>query len=461
MAEVRIPQRVAAYWEEEYTAASGTYGTALGANLRHVGLLDTFDPRMFDRQYAAIPSIGHSVDPHQLSGPVNVTLPLKIGLWGDGWRSLLGRAIGITSMTGDSSNLIPAFLTPDAQSVTILAEEELASTWQATMVPGVTFNSAMLEADFSTANPMTVTFDCLARFSVEGTAGTRTASKNFGTLYGSGSYETSTIEAAPSADPLTAQDLTLSYSTATGTLDADALQLTDTSGKYVEVGERYMRFFLESGAAETEYTTGDNAAFLATGVLDLNHANTATLNDTKALLNAAHSGTPAVVPGAAEDYDSQNLLKGVYQMTGSTVNIPCIADATTTLTEWPYVKTVKLTVTNALTGIPQKTTINSVNYVLQNADVVRGKSEVTLEVTSTAKDETFYDLMHAETLLPLVRLTINDGGTDRTIALTNGRITARTAGYTAAGETTESVTVKFTGSGDVHNWSKYAISGDF
>ena len=457
MAEVRIPQRVAAYWEEE-TA----YGTPLGANLRHVGLLDTFDPRMFDRQYAAIPSIGHSVDPHQLSGPVNVTLPLKIGLWGDGWKSLLGRAIGITSMTGDSSNLIPAFLTTGTDSVTILAEEELASTWQATMVPGVTFNSAMLEADFSTANPMTVTFDCLARFSVEGTAGTRTVSKNFGTVYdGGSSYHTSTIEAAPSADPLTAQDLTLSYSTATGALDADALQLTDTSGKYVEVGERYMRFFLESGAAETEYTTGDNAAFLATGVLDLNHANTATLNDTKALLNAAHSGTPAVVPGAAEDYDSQNLLKGVYQMTGSTVNIPCIADATTTLTEWPYVKTVKLTVTNALTGIPQKTTINSVNYVLQNADVVRGKSEVTLEVTSTAKDETFYDLMHAETLLPLVRLTINDGGTDRTIALTNGRITARTAGYTAAGETTESVTVKFTGSGDVHNWSKYAISGDF
>ena len=455
MAEVRIPQRVAAYWEEE-TA----YGTPLGINLRHVGLLDTFDPRMFDRQYAAIPSIGHSVDPHQLSGPVNVTLPLKIGLWGDGWKSLLGRAIGLTTVYGSTN--APAFLTARADSVTILAEEELASTWQAALVPGVTFNSAMLEADFSTANPMTVTFDCLARFTVEGTAGTRTASKNFSVLYGSdASYETSTIEAAPSADPLTAQDLTLSYSTATGALDADALQLTDTSGKYVEVGERYMRFFLESGAAETEYASGDHAVFEADGVMDINHAGTATLNDLKARLNAAHSGTPAVVPGAAEDYDSQNRLKGVYQMTGSTVNIPCIADTTTTLTEWPYVKTVKLTVTNALTGIPQKTTINSVNYVLQNADVVRGKSEVTLEVSSTAKDETFYDLMHAETLLPLVRLTINDGGTDRTIALTNGRITARTAGYTAGGETTETVTVKFTGEGDVHNWSKYAISGDF
>jgi hypothetical protein len=185
------------------------------------------------------------------------------------------------------------------------------------------------------------------------------------------------------------------------------------------------------------------------------------LSDLKARLNAATSGTPAVVPVAAEDYDSQNLLKGVYQMTGSTVNIPCIADTNTTLTAWPYVKTVKLTVTNALTGIPQKTTINSVDYVLQNADVIRGKSEVMLEVTSTAKDETFYDLMHAETLLPLVRLTINDGGTNRTIALTNGRITARSAGYTAAGETTETVTVKFTGNGDIHNWSKYAISGDF
>jgi hypothetical protein len=414
---------------------------------------------MFDRQYAGIPSIGHSVDPHQLSGPVNVTLPLKIGLWGDGWKSLLGRAIGLTTVYGTTN--APAFLTTGTDSVTILAEEELASTWQATMVPGVTFASASLEADYSTPNPMTVTFDCLARFSVEGTAGTRTASKTFNVLYGSGTYETSTIEAAPSADPLTAQDLTLSYSTATGALDADALQLTDTSGKYVEVGERYMRFFLESGAAETEYASGDHAVFEADGVMDINHAGTATLNDLKARLNAAHSGTPAAVPVAAEDYDSQNLLKGVYQMTGSAVNIPCIADTTTTLTAWPYVKTVKLTVTNALTGIPQKTTINSVDYVLQNADVIRGKSEVMLEVTSTAKDETFYDLMHAETLLPLVRLTINDGGTNRTIALTNGRVVTRSAGYTAGGETTETVTVRFTGNGDVHNWSKYAISGDF
>jgi len=454
MAEVRIPQRVAAYWEEETT-----YGAVIGTNLRHVGLLDTFDPRMFDRQYAGIPSIGHSVDPHQLSGPVNVTLPLKIGLWGDGWKSLLGRAIGLTTVYGSTN--APAFLTTGTDSVTILAEEELASTWQATMIPGVTFASASLEADYSTPNPMTVTFDCLGRFSVEGTAGTRTASKNFGTLYGSGSYETSTIEAAPSGDPLTAQDLTLTYSTAS---DADALRLTDTSGKYVEVGERYMRFFLESGAAETEYTTSDDSAsgvFVATGVMDINHASSETLTEVIAVLNAATGPTVAAIGSGAGGYDPQNLLKGVYQMTGSAVDIPCIADTDTALTAWPYVKTVKLTVTNALTGIPQKTTINSVDYVLQNADVIRGKSEVMLEVTSTAKDETFYDLMHAETLLPLVRLTINDGGTNRTIALTNGRITARSAGYTAAGETTETVTVKFTGNGDIHNWSKYAISGDF
>jgi hypothetical protein len=195
--------------------------------------------------------------------------------------------------------------------------------------------------------------------------------------------------------------------------------------------------------------------------MDLNHASSETLTEVISVLNAATGPTVAAIGSGAGGYDPQNLLKGVYQMTGSAVDIPCIADTDTALTAWPYVKTVKLTVTNALTGIPQKTTINSVDYVLQNADVIRGKSEVMLEVTSTAKDETFYDLMHAETLLPLVRLTINDGGTNRTIALTNGRITARSAGYTAAGETTETVTVKFTGNGDIHNWSKYAISGDF
>ena len=62
------------------------------------------------------------------------------------------------------------------------------------------------------------------------------------------------------------------------------------------------------------------------------------------------------------------------------------------------------------------------------------------------------------TALPLVRL---DFGTNGSIALTNGRIMSRTAGYAAGSEVAETVTMQFYGAGDYTNYSKYAISGDF
>ena len=130
-----------------------------------------------------------------------------------------------------------------------------------------------------------------------------------------------------------------------------------------------------------------------------------------------------------------------------------------TLTDWPYAKTVKLTIDNQHIPLPGVATgQDSVKKVLEYADVARGESVITLEVTSTAKDETFYNEMVTGTAMPLVRL---DFGTNGSIALTNGRIMSRTAGYTAGAEVTETVTMQFYGAGDFTNYSKYAISGDF
>ena len=129
------------------------------------------------------------------------------------------------------------------------------------------------------------------------------------------------------------------------------------------------------------------------------------------------------------------------------------------MTDWPYVKTAKLTIDNQHVPLPGLATgVDSTKKILEYADVARGESIITLEITSTAKDETFYDQMVTGTALPLVRL---DFGTNGSIALTNGRIMSRTAGYTAGTEVTETVTMQFYGAGDYTNYSKYAISGDF
>ena len=130
------------------------------------------------------------------------------------------------------------------------------------------------------------------------------------------------------------------------------------------------------------------------------------------------------------------------------------------MTDWPFVKTAKLTIDNQHIPLPGVASGQGTagSKLLQNNDVARGESIITLEITSTAKDETFYDQMAAETELPLVRL---DFGTNGSIALTNGRILTRTAGYTAGTEVTETVTIQFYGAGDYTNYSKYAISGDF
>ena len=120
MADIRRPQQVNAYFQTETGYATIGKNTQAESALSHIGLLDTFDPRMLDHQYAAVSTVGYSVAPHVLKGATMVTLPLKIGAWGNGWKTLLGRCIGQSTI---DSAARPAYLRPDIQTVAIVAEE--------------------------------------------------------------------------------------------------------------------------------------------------------------------------------------------------------------------------------------------------------------------------------------------------------------------------------------------------
>ena len=443
MTNVRQSQQVNAYFRSEDSYASiGKESQAAGA-LSHIGLLDTFDPRMLDHQYAAVSTIGYSVAPHVLKGATNVMVPLKIGCWGDGWKTLLGRCIGQTTI---ASAVRPAFLRPDVQTVAILAEEQLASTFQCSLASGVAFNKAELELDYTTNAPATINFDATAYYVVDRDANaSRTTARDFTTgdsLFIQSDFSSQTIPSEPTGDPILPTDVTIQYATAA----TNGVTIThgSDSNAYYEVGERYLLGYLSTGALDT-------SNFGTSGYYDLANGSNDTIAKINTLIDADTNYTFG--EGSASG-SSINLLKGVYK-NGSTIKV---ADS---MTDWPFVKTAKLTIDNQhipLPGVATGRDSASTKKILQNNDVARGESIITLEITSTAKDETFYDQMVAGTELPLVRL---DFGSNGSIALTNGRIMTRTAGYTAGTEVTETVTMQFYGAGDYTNYSKYAISGDF
>jgi len=58
-------------------------------------------------------------------------------------------------------------------------------------------------------------------------------------------------------------------------------------------------------------------------------------------------------------------------------------------------------------------------------------------------------------------MRIDMGASVGSLALTNGTITAFSRPLSAAGEVEETMTIKFRGNGDMHNFSKYAISADW
>ena len=445
MADIRQPQRVNAYFQTETVYAGVGKETDASANLSHIGLLDTFDPRMLDHQYAAVSTIGYSVAPHLLKGATKVTVPLKIGCWGDGWKTLLGRCIGLSTIDSASR---PAHLTNDIQTVAIIvAEEELATTWQGSLASGVAFNKAELELDFTTNAPVTINFDATAYYVVDRDANSsRTTARDFTTgdnLFIQSDYSGRSLPSEPTTDPILPADVTIQYSTGAMT---KGFTFDGPAGSYVEVGEKYILAYRDTGALDSNFGTG--------GLYDMTLDANNTLTKLKTLIDADSGWGTQTILDSAGSLSPLNLQKGIYK-DGTSAYMPAA------LTDWPYIKTAKLTIDNQhipLPGLATGVDSSSTKKILEYADVARGESIITLEVTSTAKDETFYDEMEAGTALPLVRL---DFGTNGSIALTNGRIMSRTAGYAAGTEVTETVTMQFYGAGDYTNYSKYAISGDF
>ena len=438
---VKLTQDIQAAFEVE-----STYGDAPDTELFHLGLLDTFDPRAVNMNITPVPSIGQSTDAHHASGPIDVTLPLKVALQGTGWQELLGNAIGKTDISGsiDTAHC----LTTNTYSHVILAKD--LSTGHHTLCNGVVVNEATLEADYTAGGYMTLDCACTAMYSEDDDDGAFT----FVPISGGAAmnYNSLAFPSAPTADPLLPTDMTLSYSTATV---ANALVITEASdvGNYIEVGERYMRFFTEDDAADSGY--GASGPIVATGVIDLDHSDYdsgSRMTTIKVDIDAI-SGVTCTENSSTTD--PQNLVKGIYKLTaGSATNIPAVASTTQTLTEFNNLKTVSLKITNNNTPIPGKTD----SKWLQNNGMARGKADITLDITATAHNEDLYDLYRAGTTLPLVRL---DFGTNGSIALTNGTITSFSRPLSSGGEVVDTLSIKFRGNGDYRNYSAFAISTDF
>ena len=164
---VKLAQDIQAAYEVE----SSNYGNPPDSTLYHLGLLDTFDPRAVEMNVTPVPSIGQSTDAHHAQGPIDVTVPLKVALQGDGWKELLGNAIGRTHIDGDETSTgdgaigadgidTAHALTTDTYSHAILAKD--LSTTQHTLCTGVVVNEATLEADYTTGGFMTLDCACTA-----------------------------------------------------------------------------------------------------------------------------------------------------------------------------------------------------------------------------------------------------------------------------------------------------------
>ena len=430
---VKLTQDIQAAFEVETT-----YGQPPDSELFHLGLLDTFDPRAVEMNITPVPSIGQSTDSHHAQGPIDVTVPLKVALQGTGWQELLGNAIGKTDITGSIDT--PHALTTDTYSHAIIAKD--LSTGQHTLCTGVVVNEATLEADYTAGGYMTLDAQCTALYSEDDDDGDFTFNQN-------DAYNGVAFPSAPTADPLLPTDMTLSYSTVSV---PNALVVTDTAGNYIEVGERYMRFFKEDDTADDGYSAA--GPIVGTGVIDLDHSD----YDSSTKMTTLKVDIDAVATTCAENSattDPQNLLKGIYKMTAGTVNIPAVADAA--LIEFTNLKTVSLKIANNNTPIPGKTD----GIWVQNSAIGRGKADITLDITTTAHNEDLYDIYRRTTnsgVIPLVRL---DFGTNGSIALTNGTITAFTRPLTGGEEVTDTISIKFRGNGNYRNYSAFAISTDF
>ena len=421
---VKITQNVEAAYEAE-----AAYGNPAASALSHFGLLDTFDPRAVERNITPVPSIGQSTDAFHAAGPIAVSLPIKVACQGTGWQALLGRAIGGTSFTeGGGTVNYPLKLTNTVDSLAILAKE---TGGDFTLVAGVVPNEVTLEADYTTGGFITLDAQCTAQYTEDDTDGDFTG----GDFY-TEDYSSVAFPASPSADPLIPTDLTVSVGLAA---DTSKITIDGPAGSYVEVGEKFIRLFDASGI---------DTSLDSDGTIDLAADSFDTLTELASTINGDGNWTCSAASSYADS--SVNLLKGIYETTSSRDIF-----ATTNMTsEFTNLKTVSLKVMNNNVSIPGKTGTK----FLQNNKISRGKADITLDLSMTAEDETYYDLYKSGGTIPLVRL---DFGTSGSIALTNGTITAFSRPLTGGGEIVDTMTIKFRGAGDIKDFSAYAISADF
>ena len=435
---VKLTQNIEAAYEVE-----GTYGSPPGSNLYHLGLLDTFDPRQVERNITPVPSLGQSTDAHHAVGPIAVTLPIKVACNGTGWKQLLGQAIGSTTI----STAQPHKLTTSVGSLAVIAK---GSATDYTLVTGVVPNEVTLNADYSTGGYITVDATCTGYYSLDEN------DANFDGFLGD-DYSSVSFPAAPSADPLLPTDLSVSVGLAAST---KGLSIDGPTGSYVEVGEKYIRAYSSNGNLNTDFD-GD-------GLIDLSAGASDTVSELSALIEADSNWGSAVLGSGGAEL-SANLLKGIYytgtdadedETDGSQVNIYAATDADGTglTTTFTNLKTVALKIANNNTPISGRATgdDSSVKWLTNNA-ISRGKADITLDLTMTAEDETYYDLYHAGTTIPLIRLDFGSAGS---IALTNGTITSFSRPLTPGSEIVDTMSIKFRGAGNYKNYSAFAISSD-
>ena len=430
---VRLQQNVEAAFEAE-----SSYGDPPASALSHLGLLDTFDPRAVEMAIAPVPSIGQSTEPFHASGPINVTLPLKVACQGDGWKHILGRAIGSTTI----GSAVPHCLTSSINSLAILARENGVGY---TLATGVVPNEVTLEADYTTGGFMTLDAQCTAFYTQDSTADNADFSDDSNpTAFLIDNYSAVSFPSGPSTDPLLPTDLTVSVGLAAATKG-----ITPNGGggsnvaSYIEVGERYMRIYQDE----------DSLDGISGGVIDFTDGAEDTTEKVKGLI-AADGQWGCTRAGA--DTSSVNLLKGIYNFEAdASKTIYAVDDMAGT---FPNLKTLALKIANNNTPIAGTTTRNGVTKWLANNAIGRGLSSVTLDLTMTAEDETYYDIYKAGTTIPLIRL---DFGTAGSIALTNGTITAFSRPLSGGSEIVDTMTIKFRGAGDYKNFSAFAISADW
>ena len=395
-----------------------------------------------------VPSLGQSTDAFHARGPIAVAVPLKVACQGTGWQKLLGHSIGKTDVYGSVD--APHSLTTSADSIALLAREGTDYT----LVTGVVPNEVTLTADYTTGGYITCEATCTGFYSQDA-VGTADFSDDGKLLIDD--YSGVAFPAAPSADPLLPTDLTVSYGAATESI----LNIDGPEGSYIEIGERYMRTYLKTNALDANVDAG--GAVVAAGVLDLTNAAADTVGDLDALFGTSSGAGKSgwTVDAQSDDSLTTNLLKGIYS-TDTQRTIPGINSATAALTSLTNLKTATLKIANNNTAIPGKVTRGDgspdVTEWIQNKAISRGKADITLDLTMTAEDETLYDKYVAGTTIPLFRL---DFGTSGSIALTNGTITAFSRPLTPGGEIVDTLSIKFRGSGDMKNFSSFAISADW